>query len=327
MLQRLLSLPFHVLASIKEVSNRNVDRTFVGSALDITPGGVWTEGPKLPSYRYEFGAGVLNDKIYIIGGIYAPSVYTVTKTNEVFNVKSQKWGKLTNHPVIIHHPGITSDGNQIFVIGGNGLRITSYSFNHSYDPNTDSWKRNADMPTKRCALGLTFQEGKIYAVGGADNKNPLSAFEEYDVASNSWKKLEDMPTRREHLFAVATEGKIYAIGGYQNDRFHNVDTFESYDIKTKIWKKLPPVPAKISGFSACVWKDSIFTFGGEQGWSISGEVYEYKIKENKWYRRSDMPVIAYAGAVAPASDGIHVIGGNTRMMTGQFSDKHYVFTP
>jgi len=319
--------PFRLLNVYREWANRNVDRRFVGASLPITSGGTWKKSPVLPSYRYEFGAAVVDDKIYVIGGINAPSVYHATKKNEVFDVKTQKWESKTDLPVIIHHPGVTSDNKNVFVIGGNGIRITSYKYAHSYDPVTDKWTRLPDMPTKRCALGLSHLDGKIYAVGGADNKTPLSVFEVFDVEKKTWTRLPDMPTKREHLFAVATDGKIFVLGGYQNDRFHNIDTFESYDVKTGEWSSLPSVPAKISGFSACVYDGSIYTFGGEQGWLISSEVYEFKIKENKWYRRTDMPSARYAGIVAPASDGIHIIGGNLRMMTGQFSDEHDIFVP
>jgi len=117
--------PFRLLNIYREWANRNVDRKFVGSTLSITPGGIWKKAPAIPSYRYEFGAGVVDDKIYVIGGINAPSVYHGTKINEVFDVKTQKWQKKTDHPVIIHHPGVTSDGTKIYVIGGNGMRITS----------------------------------------------------------------------------------------------------------------------------------------------------------------------------------------------------------
>ncbi len=327
MFLKLVSPLFHLISFIKGFLYRSKDRHFVGSTLPVTPGGEWRSAPQLPSYRYEFGGAVVGDKIFVVGGIYAPSVYNVTKKNECFDVATAKWELCADHPVVVHHPGATADGNKVYIIGGNGIRITSSSYAHSYNPETDSWQRLADMPTKRCALGLSHWGGKIYAVGGADNKSPLAILEEYDIQTNSWQRQADMPTAREHLFAVATGGKIYAIGGYQNDRFHNVDTFESYDVEKKVWETLPPVPARISGFSACVWGDSIFTFGGEQGWSISGEVYEYKIKENNWYRRTDMPSARYAGIVVAASDGIHVIGGNRYMMSSNFSKDHDVFIP
>lgn len=327
MLLNIWLFPFKVITLWREWMYRKIDRTFIGSSLKITKGGFWKKASLLPSYRYEFGAATENDRIHLIGGIFAPSVYTVTRRHEVFDVQTQKWRKLADYPFIIHHSGVTSDGEDIYVIGGNGLRITSYRYAHVYSPISNSWKRLPDMPTKRCALGLTYFNHKIYAVGGADNKKPLSTLEEYDIKKNIWKRLPDMPTAREHLFAVAAFGKVFAIGGYQNDRFHNVNTFESYDIEKKVWETLPPVSAKISGFSACVYGTSIFTFGGEQGWAVSSEVYEYKILEKKWLRRLDMPQARYAGIVAPASDGIHVIGGNPRMMTHHFSSAHDVFIP
>ncbi len=327
MLHFLWLFPFKLITLWKEWLYRKVDRTFVGTSLSIFSGGSWKKATALPSFRYEFGATTVNDKIYVIGGITAPTVYTVTKRNEVYDVQTKKWQKVADCPVIIHHPGVTTDGNKIYVIGGNGLRITSYSYAHSYNPQTNTWQRLADMPTKRCALGLAYQDGKIYAVGGADNKKPLSSFEEYDIETNTWQRLANMPTNREHLFAVGTIGQIFAIGGYQNDRFHNIDTFESYDIKERTWSELPPIPAKISGFSACVHDGSIFVFGGEQGWSLSGEVYQYQIAKKEWRRRTNMPEARYACTATVASDGLHIIGGNTRMLSHQFSNAHDIFVP
>lgn len=327
MLLQLWLFPFRIITLIREFLNRNVDRNFVGSSLPITPVGEWKTAPKLPSFRYESGAGIVNNKIYVIGGITAPTVYTVTKKVECFDVNTSTWSQVANYPVIVHHPGVTNDDKHIYVVGGCGLRISSRDDIHRYDPLTNQWQRLPNMPTKRCALGVAYLNGKVYAAGGADNKTPLSTFEEYDIATATWQKLPDMPTSREHTFAVATNGKVYVLGGYQNDRFHNVDTFESFDIATQKWETLPPLPARISGFSAAVWGDSIFTFGGEQGWSISAEVYEYKIKEAVWLRRQNMPSARYAGVTVPASDGIHTIGGNLRMMTDHFSDEHDIFIP
>ncbi len=320
-------MPYRFITLIREYLYRNIDRTFVGSTLPITPGGKWEKAPKLPSYRYECGGAAVGDNVFVVGGITAPSVYHVTKKLESFNTKTKKWQRHANLPVIVHHPGATSDGKYFYVSGGNGLRIFSRKELHRFNPKTNTWERLADMPTKRCALGLAYEDGKIYAAGGADNKKPLSTFEMYDIKTNTWKKLKNMPTAREHTYAVATKGKIYVIAGYQNDRFHNIDSFEAYDIKTKKWQKLPPVPARISGFSAAVWGDSIFTFGGEQGWSITDQVYEFKIKENKWYRSQNMPSARYASVTGVTTDGIHVIGGNLRMMTDQFSDEHDIFVP
>lgn len=327
MLLQLWLFPFRIITLIRELLNRNIDRTFIGSTLPITNGGEWKKAPSLPSFRYECGGGIVENNIYVVGGITAPTVYTVTRKTEKFNIDTQKWSKVASLPIIVHHPGTATDSKYFYVVGGNGLRIISRNAVHRFDPESNSWTRLADMPTKRCALGVVYLNGKIYAAGGADNKKPLGVFEVYDIATNTWEILADMPTAREHTFAVAHGDCVYVIAGYQNDRFHNIDSFEKYDTKTKSWQSLPPVPAKISGFSAAAWGDSIFTFGGEQGWSITDEVYEFKINENKWYRRQNMPSARYAGVIAVGIDGIHVIGGNKRMMTDRFSQEHDIFIP
>jgi N-acetylneuraminic acid mutarotase len=327
MLLQLWLFPFRFITLIREFLYRKIDRTFVGSNLPITPKGNWVDAPKLPSFRYECGGGAVKDDIFVVGGITTPTVYIVSRKTEKYNINSQKWTKVANLPVIVHHPGTTSDGAKFYVVGGNGIRISSRKEVHCYEPQSNSWHRLADLPTKRCALGVAYLNGKIYAAGGADNKTPLSSFESYDILTNTWEVLPDMPTAREHTFAVSHGDNIYVIAGYQNDRFHNLDAFESFNTKTKTWQTLPSVPAKISGFSAAVWGDSIFTFGGEQGWSITNEVYEYKISEKRWYRRPDMPSARYASIAAVTKDGIHVIGGNLRMMTEKFSSEHNIFNP
>lgn len=327
MLLQLWLLPFKLISLWSEIVTRKIGRHFKGSDLPIKPSGTWKKAPNLPSFRYEFGAATVDDNIYVVGGVIAPTVYFPTNLVEVFGVKKNNWCRVKNHPVIIHHPGVTSDGNQVYVIGGNGIRIISYRCAHAYDPIRKSWMRLPDMPTKRCALGLAYWAGKIYAVGGADNKYPLSKLEEYDIKTQTWKRLPDMSTAREHLFAVAASNKIYAIGGYQHDRFHNVNTFEVYDIETKKWSKLAPLPAKVSGITAAVWGKSIYVFGGEQGWAVSAEVYEYQIDKNIWKRIENLKTARYAAACAVASDGIHIIGGNTRMYTDKFSYDHDIYQP
>lgn len=326
MMSKLWLSPFILWTMYREWVTRKVNRKFKGAKIPITTVGRWKRAPKLPSYRHEFGAAEAGNKIFVVGGITAPTPYLVTRRTEVYDIDKRKWFRVANHPVIIHHPGVTSDGKRIYVIGGNSLGLSSYNLAHVFDPKENKWERLPDMPTKRCALGLTYWKGKIYAVGGANNKKPLTSFEEFDTEKRVWKKLPDMPTEREHLFAVAAKGKIFALGGYKNDHFHYVNTCEAYDIETKKWKKMAPLPAKVSGFTATVWKESIFVFGGEQGWSTSGEVYEYLLDKNQWLRHLDLPVARHASVCVAAKDGIHIIGGNTRMFTHHFSSDHDIFT-
>jgi hypothetical protein len=47
------------------------------------------------------------------------------------------------------------------------------------------------MSVSRTALGSFVLGGSIYAVGGFDEENRLSAMERYSVASDSWSEVVD----------------------------------------------------------------------------------------------------------------------------------------
>jgi len=47
--------------------------------------GLWNKAKPLPSFRYEFAAATLKDKIYIVGGIFLPSVWFPTRLVEQYD--------------------------------------------------------------------------------------------------------------------------------------------------------------------------------------------------------------------------------------------------
>jgi|GEM_PF-6434494 len=194
---------------------RKPNRVLMGSNMPIISGeDSWEVLPDIPTYHYEFGGTYLDGKIYTLGGLYQPSVYHVLKNLESYDVEKREWLRLKDYPYIIHHPCLTTVEGKVYVVGGNGLRITPYSYVHSYDPSTNNWERCADMPTPRGALGITTLDGLIYAVGGGAHKVASDSIDVYDPKTNVWRTLAPMPTAREHLAVATAGGKIFALGGY-----------------------------------------------------------------------------------------------------------------
>lgn len=156
---------------------------------------------------------------------------------------------------------------------------------------------------------------------------PLDVLERYDPKKNTWEKRAPMPTKREHIAAVSCGGKLYVLGGYAGTRFNNLTTNEVYDPHTDTWKTLASLPYPVSGFSSAAIGESIFIFGGEQGWAVSGEIHEYKIRVNRWIRRSDLPAARYASTATTFGKSIFVIGGSSILMGEDFRSENDIFTP
>eukprot|EP01047_Picozoa_sp_COSAG01_P134903 COSAG01_NODE_65099_length_274_cov_0.748571_1_plen_83_part_10 len=69
-----------------------------------------------------------------------------------------------------------------------------------YDPTTNTWTAIAPMGTRRAELAAATLNGKIYALGGADDGSSLlNTAEAYDPTTNTWTAIAPMGTARDSL--------------------------------------------------------------------------------------------------------------------------------
>jgi len=319
-----------ILYVLRDLRYHNPNRQYIEGPdpyMPINGTSTMRRAADLPSHRYEFNAAAIGDSIYVAGGIFQPSVWLPTPAFESYSKNTNTWKTLPDIPHVAHHPGVAADNTHIYVIGGCGIRITPLALSWRYTPKTGAWKRIADMPTKRGALGLTRIDTTLYAIGGADYDKKYSTLEAYDIASDTWTKLPDMPTPREHLTSATATGKLHVLGGYNTDRFGALTTHEIYDPKTRTWESAPPLPMRLCGFTAVGLGNSVYVFGGEQGWSVSRYVFEYDTLKKEWIRHANLQEPRYASSAVAVGNQIHIIGGNVRMFSNDFSHRHDVFTP
>ncbi len=306
------------------------DRTYIeGPALKVARAAKsrMLHAADLPSHRYEFGAAAIGEVMYVAGGIFQPSVWLPTAKYESYDARKGTWMSLPNVPHVTHHPGVTADKTYLYIVGGCGIRIAPLSLVWQYDPKSLSWRRLPDMPTRRGALGVVYIHGKLYAVGGADYNRKYKTLEIYDIASSSWSRGQDMPTPREHLAVAVSGGKLHALGGYNTDRFGSLTTHEVYDPKSNMWHTASPLPMRLCGFAAVGLGSKVFVFGGEQGWAVSPYVFEYNSQSDTWTRHPDLREARYASTAVAIGKRIHLLGGNTRMFSDDFSKRHDIFVP
>jgi N-acetylneuraminic acid mutarotase len=153
--------------------------------------------------RWGLSAGVMNDKIYAIGGgegWNGADALNVLSVVEEYDPATDTWGKKSDMPnprawMANNSPTI---GGKIYVIGGWQNHIgEGMAIMEAYDPVTDTWTRLSDMPTARGTLGVCKVNSKIYAIGGSNWGTMLSTVEEYDpgfTESTSINPAEKFPT-------------------------------------------------------------------------------------------------------------------------------------
>lgn len=113
--------------------------------------------------------------------------------------------------------GITAFNSMIYAAGGHDGNTTNKSENRlitqltgllnyvgyriydsveCYDTQKDQWSYVASMKTKRCRLGLSALNGKLYAAGGYDSLNFLNTVERYCPAEDKWEFVASMNFKR-----------------------------------------------------------------------------------------------------------------------------------
>ncbi|MEO8429597.1 MAG: hypothetical protein ABI651_21095 [Verrucomicrobiota bacterium] len=89
-----------------------------------------------------------------------------------------------------------------------------------YDPLTDTWTREANMPTARGASAASTAHGRVYVMGGRTPDTIFALVQEYNPIANTWTRRTNIwsttPRISVPLFgfgAKEVNGRIYAIGG------------------------------------------------------------------------------------------------------------------
>ena len=164
--------------------------------------GSWSTRAPASIKRTEVAVAALGGKIYVVGGFSAPSLenivnFLISPTVEVYDPVADTWSTSTPLPVGLHHAGIATLDERLYVIGGFTKSFLSVwhpvATVYRYDPRKDKWTELASMPTARGALGVTTFHGRLYAIGGFDGTENPSAVEVFDPNSNTCPLLLPCP--------------------------------------------------------------------------------------------------------------------------------------
>jgi N-acetylneuraminic acid mutarotase len=133
----------------------------------------WAAKQILPTPRNSMFAGVVNGKIYLIGGRVATAFATtgsVTDIVEEYDPATDKWGFLKDRMPTPRDEGVAGVfNNRIYVAGGESITALNNSVSRAfeaYDPASNSWQAMGNMPTARYGVAGGIIGNRIHVVGG-----------------------------------------------------------------------------------------------------------------------------------------------------------------
>jgi N-acetylneuraminic acid mutarotase len=269
---------------------------------DHANGITWKAVASSPIDRAEALGGVINDKLYVFGGLYSDGDDNILATtrSDVYDPTTNKWTRIADVPEKVTHAGTVIVGDTFWFIGG-------YFGNHPgpggrhvwrYNTTSDSWSRGPDLPDDRGAGAAALIGRTIHFVGGLDDTRGEDLADHWaldlDNLSEGWERRKSLPSARNHTSAASLGGFMYVIGG-QKDEEELQDPLNSvyrYDPSKDTWTRVAnlPAPRSHTNSSTFVMDGRIVILGGENGFEqVQRTVYAYDPVTNTWARMSDLP--------------------------------------
>ena len=168
-------------------------------------GGTWQTRAPMPVSRQELATGVLNGKVYVIGGYDGNG--NSTATVQVHNPTRGTWASAHSIPYAVNHNAAAVAGGNLYSFGAGAGEV------FVYNPNNNSWVARASshyVHSQTAAVGVI--SNNIYVAGGTGTPSQRE-LEVYDPVANTWTIKAPMSVPRNHTAGGGIDGKFYVTGG------------------------------------------------------------------------------------------------------------------
>jgi hypothetical protein len=249
------------------------------------PSSAWSPRANMPGpRRYAFGVGVLDKKIYVVGGFDSKGFKT--DRVEEYDLEDDMWSQRAPLPTSRSHLVVASLGGRLYAVGGKQTRLRGLfknwttAVNEEYHPVSDTWFSRKRMPTARHAAGAGTVNGRMSVLGG-ERRRFLGLFgmsktdrnERYSPSDDTWIQDSPMPSAKSHFGAGVVNRRIYVSGG-QGTTGRTAGT-ETYDPISRNWSEESLMDLARSSHGVCVFDGAILALGGEtpHGQTDSAEAF------------------------------------------------------
>lgn len=267
----------------------------------------WLSAAPAPESRTEVAVAVVQGEIAVIGGLTedgAPSARV-----DAYSPARDRWRRLPDLPVAVHHTMAASDGTCVFVVGGYGGPLGAGArLRSAFVLERGTWRPLPALPQPRAAGGAAVIAGKLYVFGGVGRSGLARQAFALDLKTRRWEQIP-APSPREHLAVTAASGRLYALGGRTRGFDTNLRTFEVWTPDARHWRRLPPLPQARGGTGAAVAAGSIVSVGGEAPSGTIASVYAFDLVRGRWRRLPDLPTPRHGLGVAAIGTRVYALAG------------------
>ncbi|WP_017317654.1 Kelch repeat-containing protein [Mastigocladopsis repens] len=294
----------------------------------------WTKAAPPTVARQELYPEVLNNKIYVVGGVLSPPT-RFSAHFESYDPLKDVWTVLRPLPEARHHITLSAVNGLLYAVGGFIGGFPDWRAQPTvfiYNPASNTWTRGTDLPVARAEGISAVVDNKIYLIGGRVRATEDARLfndhidsvrnEVFDPTTRRWAARADAPTARNSAASAVIDGKIYVVGGRKfvknadgTTQQVNVPNLEVYEPKLDRWEALEPMPQAQGGLAATALNGKLYVFGGEQ-WvpeqKVFAESWVYDPKTDGWEALPPLPTPRHGLGASTVGNRIFVFGGGTQ---------------
>jgi N-acetylneuraminic acid mutarotase len=289
--------------------------------------GKWSFGSPMPTARMGAFTGVIDNKVYVVGGENNDDVLSV---NEIYDPATDTWMSENVAPMpTARWLGASAVVDGILYTLGGGTRSGPSTAVEAYDPKTNTWSRKRPMPPLGGNNYAVVQGKTIYVVGGLTNGASDGVVWTYDASKDAWTRLTSLNIAK-RLAAVGALGPtIVAEGGLTNSGV--TDDNEGYDANTNKWSILAAMPiGRQGGCFAAVGTLLYYAGGHDEGVHVTKVLEAYNAKTDRWITGlASMPEALANPGSAEAFNRLYCFGGSSNSLpfTGHMFDSVQIYQP
>ena len=287
----------------------------IASAASLAQG-TWSSGAPIPTSVTVPAVGVLQGRIYLVGGYNGSEDIADT---QIYDPSTNTWSTGTALPIANGAASAAVVKGVLYVFGGtpDGKSVTNAVW--AYSASTKTWTAKANMPTARSATAAVVENNIIYVIGGfVALDDHIAIVESYNPVTDIWTQEASMLGNKAtpaagRLGNVLKGFTIVAADGFtsSNDTGDN----EGYNASTNVWSPLKsdPTPRNTAFVGAKGLR--AYVVGGYPGGPPGTPAYSlnesFNISTNSWKTLAPMPQPAMLGGSMVYKGLLYCIGGWT----------------
>lgn len=293
-----------------------------------------TTFPDLPKAITSFGAAVLGDDLYVLGGHFgkAHHYYDAGQSGDLLRcslARPKQWEVVATGPRI-QGLSLVAYGGSLYRIGGFTARndveseqdLWSSAEFCRFDPESNTWSELAPLPVPRSSFDATVVNGTLYVAGGWTLAGDRQAtWPEVMLAADlreaqpTWRALPSPGEARRAVSMGASGGQVFLMGGMRpaGEISPGVSVF---DPATEGWSDGPELPGDgMAGFgsAACELGDRLYVS------TAGGALLRLSAAGRRWEEVARHATGRFFHQIVPAGERRLLAIGGANMERGKFA--------